>query len=148
MTIPAKYQYLLQPDMPRVIQAAIQMYGTQEISGKRNNAVIMGWAETLGISSIYKNDEVAWCGLAHAVALLRGGKPASLQGWDILRALSYRHYGEHTDLPGIGDTLVFKRPGGGHVGFYVAESATTFHVLGGNQANAYNITEINKDSNR
>lgn len=142
--IPKQYQYLLAADMPKVIQAALQMVGTREYAGKKHNPTILGWAKTLGIEKIYTNDELAWCGLSHAVALLRGGKPASLEGWDILRALSYRTYGMGVQRPGIGDTLVFKRPGGGHVGFYVGESSKTYHVLGGNQSNAYGFAEILK----
>lgn len=142
--IPDKYRYLLQPDMPKVIQAALLMVGVKEVVGNKHNKIILGWAETLGIGSIYTNDELAWCGLAHAVALLRGGKPASLEGWDILRARKYEAYGMGVAQPGVGDTLVFQRPGGGHVGFYVAESRATYHVLGGNQSNQYGFTEIEK----
>lgn len=142
--IPNQFKYLLKSDMPKVIQAAVQLYGTKEISGKKHNATILGWAKTLGIEKIYTNDELAWCGLSHAICLLRGGKPAQLEGWDILRALKYETYGMGIAKPGVGDTLVFKRTGGGHVGFYVAESPKTYFVLGGNQANSYSITEIEK----
>jgi uncharacterized protein (TIGR02594 family) len=144
MPVPTQYKYLLKADMPKVIQAAIKLYDTTEITGKKHNSVILGWAKTLGIDKIYTNDELAWCGLAHAICLLRGGKPASLEGWDILRALKYATYGMGVAKPGVGDTLVFKRTGGGHVGFYAAESKNTYHVLGGNQKNAYNIVEIEK----
>jgi hypothetical protein len=41
--------------------------------------------------------------------------------------------------------LVFARKGGGHVGFYVGEDATAYHVLGGNQGNAVNVMRIAKD---
>jgi hypothetical protein len=39
---------------------------------------------------------------------------------------------------------VFSRKGGGHVGFYVGEDKTYFHVLGGNQSNAVNVMRIAK----
>lgn len=142
--IPEKYKYLEKSTMPKVIQAALNMVGIKEIKGSKHNPVIIGWAKTLGIEKLYTTDELAWCGLAHAVALLRGGKPASLEGWDILRALKYETYGMGVAKPGIGDTLVFKRPGGGHVGFYVGESKKTYHVLGGNQSDSYGFTEIEK----
>lgn len=144
MRIPSAYGYLLTYDMPKVIQAAVEMYGIKEILGTKHNPVIMGWAKTLGIDKLYTSDEMPWCGLAHAVALLRGGKPASLDGWDLLRALSYKTYGMGVARPGVGDTLVFKRPGGGHVGFYVGESKNTYHVLGGNSGNEYKVVEIDK----
>jgi len=44
-----------------------------------------------------------------------------------------------------GAVLVFERPGGGHVGFYVGEDATAYHVLGGNQGDAVTIARIAKD---
>ena len=45
----------------------------------------------------------------------------------------------------LGDVLVFARPkGGGHVGLYVGEDETAFHVLGGNQSDAVSITRIAK----
>jgi hypothetical protein len=39
---------------------------------------------------------------------------------------------------------VFKRPGGGHVGFLGGESPDNYYVLGGNQKNMVNITPIEK----
>ena len=40
--------------------------------------------------------------------------------------------------------MVFTRPQGGHVAFYVGEDAQTFHTLGGNQSDAVSITRIDK----
>ena len=46
----------------------------------------------------------------------------------------------------LGDVLVFARPkGGGHVGLYVGEDETAFHVLGGNQSDGVTISRISKD---
>ena len=44
----------------------------------------------------------------------------------------------------FGDILVFSRGNGGHVGFYVGEDDTCYHVLGGNQSNMVNVTRILK----
>ena len=46
---------------------------------------------------------------------------------------------------GLGDVLVFSRNGGGHVGFYVGEDTTHYHVLGGNQSDSVNIARIAKN---
>ncbi len=46
--------------------------------------------------------------------------------------------------PMLGDILTFKRDGGGHVGIYVGEDDECYHVLGGNQSNAMNVTRILK----
>ena len=40
--------------------------------------------------------------------------------------------------------MTFKRPGGGHVGFYVGEDSTAYHVLSGNQFDKVGITRIDK----
>lgn len=51
--------------------------------------------------------------------------------------------------PRLGAVLVFWRGSksgtSGHVGFYVGEDATAYHVLGGNQSDAVTITRIAKD---
>jgi hypothetical protein len=44
----------------------------------------------------------------------------------------------------LGDVLTFKRNGGGHVGLYVGEDRTHYHVLGGNQNNQVNVMRIAK----
>jgi hypothetical protein len=44
----------------------------------------------------------------------------------------------------LGDILTFKRNAGGHVGFYVGEDATAYHVLGGNQSNQVSVSRIAK----
>lgn len=44
----------------------------------------------------------------------------------------------------LGDALTFKRNGGGHVGIYVGEDSTCYHVLGDNQSNMVCITRIEK----
>jgi uncharacterized protein (TIGR02594 family) len=144
ITLPEKYSYLTGPGMPFIIQEGLKLYGVKEIIGRTHSSIILGWAKTLGIDNIYTNDEMAWCGLSHAVVLLRAGKPAELRGYDILRALKYAEYGIEIAAPGLGDTLVFIRPGGGHVGIYVAESKDTYHVMGGNSSNTYKIVEIEK----
>lgn len=143
--VPKHFEYLLRPDMPKVVQEGVKLLGTKEFKGSKHNPVILGWARTLGIEKLVKDDEQAWCGLAHAVVLLRAGKPAQLTGWDLLRALSYQNYGVKVKTPGLGDTLVFKRTGGGHVGIYVGEDGKYYWVMGGNQNDEYNIVKILKN---
>ena len=40
--------------------------------------------------------------------------------------------------------MTFKRKGGGHVGIYVGEDNTHYHVLGGNQNNSVSVSRIAK----
>ncbi len=61
-----------------------------------------------------------------------------------LWALSWANWGFEAKEPMLGDVLTFKRNGGGHVGIYVGEDETHFHVLGGNQGNAVSVSRIAK----
>jgi cell wall-associated NlpC family hydrolase len=44
----------------------------------------------------------------------------------------------------LGDVLVFTRKGGGHVGIYVGQDKSCYHVLGGNQGDRVSIVRIEK----
>jgi uncharacterized protein (TIGR02594 family) len=44
----------------------------------------------------------------------------------------------------LGDVLVFKRKGGGHVGLYVGHDVSAFHFLGGNQSDRVKIARLSK----
>ncbi len=76
-----------------------------------------------------------------AIVARRAGKPAPASP---LWALSWASFGTASPRPMLGDVLVFERPGGGHVGLYVGEDATRYHVLGGNQGDAVSIVAIAK----
>jgi hypothetical protein len=41
--------------------------------------------------------------------------------------------------------MVFKRAGGGHVGFYVGEDKDAYHILGGNQSDMVSVARVAKD---
>lgn len=144
MPLPNKYKYLLKEPAPRMLLEGLKLYGIREIPGNKHNPIILGWAKTLGIENIVKDDEQAWCGLAAAIVIVNAGKPLNLRSYDILRALKYLEWGEPVDIPELGDLLIFKRKGGGHVGIYVGETKNTYCVLGGNQADTFNIMEIEK----
>ncbi len=146
MKIPKQYEWLASLKGPKMIVEAMKLYGTAEIVGKKHNPVIIGWAKELGIGDLYISDETPWCGLVHAVIIKRAGKDLPLSGYNILRAAKYQFFGNRVQVKDamLGDTLVFERPGGAHVGLYVGEDETCFHVLGGNQSNAYNVARILK----
>lgn len=136
-----KYNYLKEIISPRVIAEAMRYYGINEIKGPMHNATIMSWAKDLGIKE-YTSDEIAWCGLFVARVVTKAGfsmveKPLWAQNWN--------KFGTKQITAMLGDVLVFKRDGGGHVGFYVAEDENYFHVLGGNQSDQVNITRIAKN---
>jgi uncharacterized protein (TIGR02594 family) len=134
------YEWLLQEPGPKIILEWMKIYGTKEIAGKKHNPTIIGWATELGVTN-YKEDEVPWCGLAMAIVAHRAGKQIPDK---VLWALNWTKFGKWESNAALGDTLVFIREGGGHVGTYVGEDASAYHVLGGNQGDRVSITRIVK----
>lgn len=140
--LPIKYAWLAQEGAPKILVEALKLYGTQEIPGPRHSPLIMGWLAELGFNWI-KSDETPWCGTAMAICAKRAGKPTNP---NMPSALWWLKFGTAV-MPGreaLGDILVFGRAGGGHVGLYVGEDSTHFHVLGGNQSNQFSIARILK----
>ena len=139
MSLPSQYQWvksLLQP--PRVLAEALKLYGIVETPGPVNTPAIMAWAKELNLP--YQADAVPWCGLFAAYVVDRAGfNPVAGPLW----ARNWAQFGNKA-IAGLGDVLVFKRDGGGHVGFYVAEDATHYHALGGNQGDKVSIVRIDK----
>jgi uncharacterized protein (TIGR02594 family) len=136
------YRFLESEPGPRVITEAVKLYGTREIVGRQHSAEIMQWAKETGLASTYTADETPWCGLFAAVVVLRAGFQSVANP---LWARNWSTFGTKQQRAMLGDVLVFTRPGGGgHVGFYVGEDATCYHVLGGNQSNMVNTTRILK----
>ena len=126
------------PDLPRMVREARALYGVAEAPGAANNPQILGWAQEIGATA-YRADTMAWCGLFMGVVAKRAGK---VLPDGPLWALNWRHFGNPAAPPGLGDTLIFQRPSGGHVGLYVGEDATAFHVLGGNQGDRVCILRV------
>ncbi|GLR51254.1 TIGR02594 family protein [Shinella yambaruensis] len=133
------------PTEPIWMREARRYLGLREIVGKGSNSTIMSWAKRLGgwVASFYSDDDIPWCGLALAawvaVTLPQEALPSNPLG-----ALNWRTFGISLPAPSVGAILVFKRPGGGHVGLYVGEDATHYYVLGGNQSNSVSITRIER----
>lgn len=135
-----QYNYLDKEKSPKVIVEAIKFDGVQEIVGSKNNPVIMGWAKELGLKE-YTNDEIPWCGLFVAKVVKDAGfTPVNNPLW----AANWSKFGTKQPQAMLGDILVFTRPGGNHVAFYVGEDDTCYHVFGGNQSNRVNATRILK----
>ena len=139
--LPEQYGWLAHEPGPRMIVEALGFYGTHELSGAVNNPVIVAWAKEIGerVADVYKADSIPWCGLFMAVVATRAGKEIPRNP---LWALSWSAFGTTASRPALGDVLVFLRNGGGHVGLYVGEDESAFHVLGGNQSDAVSIKRI------
>ena len=84
------------------------------------------------------------CGLFIAEVCKRAELETNLTPKESLWALNWNKFGIKQSVAMLGDILTFKRDGGGHVGIYVGEDDTCYHVLGGNQSNMVCITRIEK----
>lgn len=147
MNLPKNYEWLANVGtLPKTIQEALALLGTAEVVGKGSNKTIMSWRDELNLAGIkiegYSDDDIPWCGLFAAIVAHRAGKTVVK---DPLWARNWAKFGVSTMKASLGDCLTFVRNGGGHVGWYVAEDSTAYHVLGGNQSNKVCITRVAKD---
>ncbi|KRB58476.1 hypothetical protein ASE04_27575 [Rhizobium sp. Root708] len=132
------------PAEPVWMREARRYMGLKEVVGSGSNPTIIGWAKRAGgwIANYFTDDDIAWCGLfvqnAISVTLPKEFLPSNPLG-----ALNWKAFGRQAS-PALGAILVFSRSGGGHVGFYVGEDRTHFHVLGGNQDNSVSIKRVEK----
>lgn len=124
---------------PRWLVEARRLIGTKEIPGPQHNPVIVSWWKRLG-AVWFKDDETPWCGgfVAHCIETAGLSFPKHYP-----RALAWADWGKPCP-PTVGAVVVFRRQGGGHVGFLVGEDAQHYHVLGGNQSNSVNIMRLDK----
>lgn len=139
--LPSRYGWLAREPGPKMIVEALKLFGTLEAPGASNNPTIVAWAKEVGgeVADVYKADSIPWCGLFMAVVAKRAGKEIPKHP---LWALSWSAFGAKSSAAALGDALVFVRNGGGHVGLYVGEDASAFHVLGGNQSDRVCITRV------
>jgi uncharacterized protein (TIGR02594 family) len=139
--LPTAYAWLAQEPGPKMLVEALRLYGTTEKAGPSNNPSILAWAQECGIPG-YGADAIPWCGLFVAICAHRAGKALPMNP---LWARDWAAWGAPASRPALGDVLVFRRDGGGHVGLYVGEDGLAYHVLGGNQGDAVSIRRIAKN---
>jgi uncharacterized protein (TIGR02594 family) len=131
--------------LPWLLEAQ-RCIGITETQGPASNPLIIGWGHRLRIS--YANDEIPWCGLfvAHCVGAQLPAEPLPINP---LGARNWARLGVPCAVPQPGAILVFWRKslasGLGHVGFYIGEDASSFHVLGGNQGDKVCVTRMPRD---
>lgn len=135
------YEWLWDEKSPKILKEALNCHGVYEFKGDENNPLIIEWAKEIGgwIGGWYREDSIPWCGLFVGICAKRAGFP---HGQKLLSARAWLDWGQKVEKPMLGDVLVFSRGGGGHVGIYVGEDGAAYHVLGGNQSDAVNITRI------
>jgi len=109
----------------------------------RDHSALYAWLRSAG--SAVDPARTPWCGDAVETAILRS-LPDEAVPANPMASINWLKFGRGLDFPALGAVLVFwrgKKSGWqGHVGFYVGEDATHFHVLGGNQSDAITISRI------
>lgn len=128
--------------------------GTKEIKGAKHSHIILElWqsafkAKNLPIPTVFKNDEIAWCGgfVAGVMAKANLGRHIP-DGFAMAR--SWLKAGTPLNNPAYGCVVIFWRvsPKGasGHVGFVVGhDSRGNLMVLGGNQSDQVSIAPFDK----
>jgi uncharacterized protein (TIGR02594 family) len=136
------YDWLLLERSPKLLVSATKLIGVSEVVGRQSNPTIIAWAKATQLQAYYTNDDIPWCGLFIAYC-------CHINSLDIVKqplwALSWSNWGTAAEVAMLGDVLVFKRKGGGHVGIYVGEDKDCYHVLGGNQGDKVSIVRIHKN---
>lgn len=146
MPYPKGYEWLgnVGP-LPRVVSEGLKLVGVVETPGPKSTPAILQWRDELAAAGIkidgYSDDSIPWCGLFLAIVAHRAGKPVVANP---LWARNWASFGAKSPQASLGDVLVFVRDDGGHVGIYIGEDATAYHVLGGNQSDRVCITRIAK----
>jgi uncharacterized protein (TIGR02594 family) len=124
---------------PRWLVEAGKLVGTKEIPGPKHNPFIVAAWKRLG-AGWFTDDETPWCGLFVAHCMEVSGLPYPKM---FPRAMAWAEWGKAC-APTVGAVVVFKRQGGGHVGFLVGEDLKHYFVMGGNQGNAVNVMKLEK----
>ncbi len=108
----------------------------------RDNAKLKAFLKSDG-PTLGDPAKLPWCGdfVETCIALALSAEPMVTNPY---YALNWAKFGVAMKEAALGQVLVFKRDGGGHVGFYVGEDATRFRVLGGNQSNSVSEAWIAK----
>ena len=98
--LPPAYGWIddLRP-LPRILEEARKLYGTFEVPGPADNPAILGWAKETGLSKVYNDDAIPWCGLFMAVVAKRAGKPV-VEG--PLWARNWTKFGKPADRAQLG----------------------------------------------
>jgi uncharacterized protein (TIGR02594 family) len=146
--LPAAYVWLNAEPGPRILKEFVNIHGTAEQVGPGSNPTILAWARSVGLEKVYRDDAIAWCGLAMAYVAGQAGWENAPRG-NALLARNWQHWGNPADVPMLGDVLVFWRGSiagtKGHVGVYVGEDEAAFHVIGGNQEDKVTLKRLGRD---
>ncbi|MGK4751709.1 TIGR02594 family protein [Salmonella enterica] len=125
----------MKPDEPRWLVEARKYIGQTEIKGPQHNPLILQFWKDIKRGGI-RDDETPWCSAFLGAMFERVG----IKSTRFESAKSYLNWGMPLREPAFGCVVVFRRDGGGHVGFVVGQKKNgDLMVLGGNQSDAINI---------
>lgn len=112
------------------------------LTEKKDRSILMKWLSSDG-HTLGDPSKLPWCGdfVETCIALTL---PEERLPTNPYYAQNWSAFGRKV-APALGAVLVFKRPGGGHVGFYEGEDKTTYSVRAGNQSNAITVARIAKN---
>lgn len=121
---------------PPWLEHARRHLGVREVPGMRHEPLILAWWRAIKRGGI-KDDETPWCA-AFVGAMLEA---VGLMSTRFEGARSYATWGQPLPYAAMGAIVVlWRRGGGGHVGFEVGRDAVgNVMLLGGNQSNAVSV---------
>lgn len=129
------------------MQQAWGLVGQREAAGAAANPEIVALFREAGHGDVV-SDETAWCAAFVSACLARAGLPHP-QGYAALRAAGFESYGQglgEGDLRPGAIVVIEARGGGRHVGFCAGSDARNVMLLGGNQADAVNVTPFRREA--
>ncbi|MBC7280049.1 peptidoglycan-binding protein [Hoeflea sp.] len=122
-----------------------EMVRRKGLHENRDHSELTAWLRSAG--SAVNPARTPWCGDAVETAILRALSDEPVPG-NPMASINWLKFGRELKTPSFGAVLVFWRGSKsgwqGHVGFYVGEDASHYHVLGGNQSDAITITKLKK----
>lgn len=122
---------------------AIREIGVKAFPGNGDNPRIVEYLQSTTLEPpLASNDETFWCSAFANWCMERAG----FEGTDSAWARSWLNWGKAISRPKRGCVTVFRRGSGGHVGFFIRQTATTVIVLGGNQSEAVKVSSYAKSS--
>lgn len=127
-------------DWPWLTVALAEM-GTHEFPGVGDNPRVVEYLHSTNLGPpAWNEDETPWCSAFVNWCIEKAGYEGTDSAW----ARSWLNWGKEIEEPVVGCIAVFKREGGGHVGFYMGKTATSIRVLGGNQNDEVNESSYAK----
>jgi len=120
---------------------ALAETGIHEFPGDADNPRVVEYLHSTNLGSpSWNEDETPWCSAFVNWCIEKAGYEGTDSAW----ARSWLNWGKEIKEPVVGCVAVFKREGGGHVGFYIGKTETAIRVLGGNQGDAVNESSYAK----